>query len=86
MANSTKQLTLPDPNDPLDSRIEGAFGEKPGWVSGEEQLAFSKELSNKVAWVIGSAYKRRYSGKHGPVQDYAWRIVKAILRDHGYQI
>jgi len=72
--------------DPLDSRVEGAFGAFVGDANGEEQLAFAKELKNKIAWVIGSAYKQRYSSKGSPVAEYSWRIVKAILRDHGYQI
>lgn len=72
--------------DPLDSRIEGAFGAFVGVISGEAQIAFNKELTNKIAWVIGSAYKKRYSGKGGAVQDYARRCVRAIIRDHGYQI
>jgi len=72
--------------DPFDSRVEGAFGEFVGETSGEAQLAFHKELMNKIQWVLGSAYKKRYSGKTGPVNDYARRVVKAIIRDHGYQI
>lgn len=75
-----------DEKSPFDSRVEGAFGEFVGDTPGEVQLAFQKELTNKIQWVIGSAYKKRYSGKKGPVHDYARRVVKAIIRDHGYQI
>jgi len=71
---------------PFDSRVAGAFGEFVGLVPGETQLRFHKELVNKVAWVIGSAYGKRYSGKNNAVKEYTSRIVKAILRDHGYQI
>ena len=80
------QLPLEPGKDPFDSRVEGAFGEKPGLVAGEAQLAFAKELANKVAWVIGTAYGKRYSGKNTEVSKYSWRIVKALLRDHGYHI
>jgi len=71
---------------PFDSRVEGAFGEFVGLTSGETQLAFNKELMNKVKWVLGSAYKKRYSGKDSTVAEYSRRVVKAIIRDHGYQI
>lgn len=72
--------------DPFDSRVEGAFGEPVRNASGEQQLAFNKELMNKVNWVLGTAYKKRYSGKGCPVAEYSRRVVKAIIRDHGYQI
>lgn len=83
-----KQLPLPETPDknPFDSRVEGAFGAWVGNTPGEAQVAFTKELTNKLAWVIGSAYKTRYSGVNTPVQAYARRIVKSILKDHGYQI
>jgi len=71
---------------PLDSRVEGAFGAFVGDCSGEEQLAFQKELMNKLKWVLGSAYKKRYSTKTGPIADYARKVVTAIIRDQGYQI
>lgn len=81
------QLELPSTTkSPFDSRVEGAFGEFVGKVSAQTKLEFIKELQNKLQWVLGSAYKQRYSGKKGPVHDYAAKIVAAILRDHGYQI
>lgn len=93
MALSTKrgsktQYALPesDPKSPYDSRVEGAFGDFVGLTPAEVQLAFHKELVNKIQWVIGSAYKKRYSGKNSPVTEYARKVVKAIIRDHGYQI
>jgi len=71
---------------PFDGRVEGAFGEFVGLTPGETQLAFNKELVNKISWVLGSAYKKKYSGKGGPITEYSRRVVKAIIRDHGYQI
>lgn len=89
MALST-QLTIPvtdpDAKDPFDSRVEGAFGEFVGNVPAEARLQFIREITNKVSWVLGSAYQKRYSGKNTEVQKYAARVVKAILRDHGYKI
>lgn len=86
--SKTQSLPMgyPAAESPLDSRVEGAFGAFVGDASGEEQLAFNKELANKIQWVIGSAYKKKYSSKGGPVAEYSRRVVKAIIRDHGYQI
>jgi len=89
MAPSTQQqlsIPQPPPKDPLDSRVEGAFGESPGWTPAEIQLSFNKELVNKVAWLIGTAYGKSYSNRRSPVKEYSYRIVKAIIRDHGYKI
>ena len=86
MATRTKRSPAPEIEGPFDSRVEGAFGESPGKVSGETQLAIVKELTNKFAWCIGSTYKKRYSGKNSEVTKYAYRIVKKVLIDHGYPI
>ena len=86
MATQSKQLPLPETKGPFDSRVEGAFGSFVGDASGETQLAIVKELTNKFAWCIGSTYKKRYSGKNTEVTQYAYRIVKKILADHGYPI
>ena len=43
-----------------------------------------KELVNKVAWVLGSTYRRNYSNKRTPAREYAWRFVQKLLKDHGY--
>jgi len=43
-----------------------------------------KELINKVAWVLGSAYDASYSNINQPARKYAQRIVGAIIRDHGF--
>ncbi len=54
----------------------------------EAQLALHqdavKELVNKVSWVLGSVYRRNYSNMRTPARAYAWRIVKQIIKDHGY--
>jgi len=43
-----------------------------------------KELVNKVAWTLGSVYRRNYSNMRTPAREYAWRIVQRVLKDHGY--
>jgi len=43
-----------------------------------------KELVNKIAWTLGSVYRRSYSNMRAPARAYAWRIVKQVLEDHGY--
>jgi len=43
-----------------------------------------KELVNKVSWALGSVYRRNYSNMRTPAREYAWRIVKQVLKDHGY--
>lgn len=43
-----------------------------------------KELVNKIAWSLGSTYRASYASMRTPARAYAWRIVKAIIDDHGY--
>lgn len=43
-----------------------------------------KELVNKIAWVLGSTYRKPYSTARNPVRSYAVKVATAILRDHGY--
>lgn len=43
-----------------------------------------KELVNKFAWVLGSVYRQSYSNMRTPARSYAWRIVKQVIKDHGY--
>ena len=86
MASSTQAQLGGDNKNPHDSRSVGAFGAFVGDTPGEAQLAFNKELTHKLAWVLGTAYGLSYSKKSSPVHLYARRIVLAILRDHGYKI
>jgi len=48
------------------------------------QTDVAKELVNKIAWVLGSAYRVPYSNMRTPARQYAWRIVKKVIEDHGY--
>ncbi len=82
---TTLKIPQPKPESTFDSRVEGAFGDWVGETPGETQLKFRKELVNKIAWVLGTAYGKTYSGKKSAVQAYAQRIVTATLRDHGYK-
>jgi len=43
-----------------------------------------KELVNKIAWTLGSVYRCNYSNMKTPARAYAWRIVKQVIKDHGY--
>ena len=43
-----------------------------------------KELRNKLAWVLGTAYGVGYSSRVSGAQIYAELMILAILRDHGY--
>ena len=44
----------------------------------------TKELVNKIAWCLGSVYRASYNNMKTPARAYAWRIVKQVLKDHGY--
>jgi len=43
-----------------------------------------KELVNKISWSLGSVYRCNYSSMRNPARAYAWRIVKQVIKDHGY--
>lgn len=48
------------------------------------QTDVTKELVNKIAWVLGSTYRTSYSNMKTTTRAYAWRIVKQVIKDHGY--
>lgn len=50
------------------------------------QTEVYKELINKLAWVLGSTYRRPYSSARSPSRTYAVKMAQAILRDHGYPV
>ncbi len=43
-----------------------------------------KELTNKLAWALGSTYKLSYHGKRSRVREAAWDAVKELIHQHGY--
>lgn len=59
------------------------FGELQGVPMNVQETGF-KELTNKVAWVLGSTYRLEYSKRGSDLRDYARMIAHAIVRDHGY--
>ena len=69
-----------------DGAGEGAIGRAISEVSPEEILVFTRELTNKLAWAVGSFYKVPYSGRQTVIQKYVFRCARAVLRDHGYPI
>jgi len=48
------------------------------------QTDVAKELVNKIAWVLGSTYRVPYANMRTDARQYAWRIVKKVIEDHGY--
>jgi len=75
------RLSIPPPG-------EGLIKDPLGLPAQETQLALQtdvcKELVNKIAWTLGSVYRRNYSNLRTPARAYAWRIVTKVLQDHGY--
>jgi len=75
--------------DPLQEAVYQTLSDDPlGIPPYKAQIALQqdmvKELVNKVSWALGSVYRRNYSNMKTPARAYAWRIVKQILKDHGY--
>jgi len=63
---------------------EDALGISPVEAQAALQQDAVKELVNKIAWTLGSVYRRNYSNMRTPARAYAWRIVKQVIKDHGY--
>jgi len=43
-----------------------------------------KELVNKLAWTLGSVYRKPYSGVRSPARMYALEIARVVVQEHGY--
>jgi len=43
-----------------------------------------KELINKLAWVLGSTYKRPYSNVKAPARQLAMRIAGYVIQGQGF--
>ncbi len=43
-----------------------------------------KELTNKLAWALGTTYRVPYSNGKDVARAYALRIATRCLKDHGY--
>jgi len=73
-------LPLPEGSLPADEPL--------GIPPHQAQLALQqdacKELVNKIAWVLGTTYRRNYSNMKTVARAEAWEIVKQIIKDHGY--
>ncbi len=78
----------PQEDPPKTTARRNPLPEPLGLPEGETQLALQqdicKEMVNKIAWVLGSTYRRNYSNMKTPAREYAWRIVKQVIKDHGY--
>lgn len=42
------------------------------------------ELTNKLAWVIGSVYRMPYSNKKSLARRVAWEMMSDLITEHGY--
>jgi len=67
-----------------DALIDDPLGIPPHAAHIGLQQDVVKELVNKIAWVLGSVYRQNYSNMRTPARQYAWRIVKQTIKDHGY--
>jgi len=79
---SKESLTIPPPAP--STLAEDALGVPPIEAQIALQQDVVKELVNKIAWTLGSVYRRNYSSMRTPARAYAWRIVKQVIKDHGY--
>lgn len=64
--------------------VETALGLPPHETQIALQQDVVKELVNKIAWTLGSTYRKSYNSMRMPARAYAWRLVKKIIDDHGY--
>jgi len=78
-----RQEGPPSPPEPT-SLVESPLGIPPLEAQSALQQDAVKELVNKIAWTLGSVYRRSYSNMRTPAREYAWRIVKQVIKDHGY--
>lgn len=80
------QLRNQDPSEPVTAVL--GSDEPLGIPPSQAQLALQhdvvKELVNKISWALGSVYRVNYSNMRTPARSYGWRIVKQVLKDHGY--
>ena len=75
---------LPQPPSVGSSLADSPLGIPPHEAQIGLQADVVKELVNKVAWALGSVYRANYSNMRTPARAYAWRIVKQVIKDHGY--
>lgn len=67
-----------------DGAKEGSLGVHVDGTSLEQRHDCLKELTNKLAWAMGTFYGVPYSGRKTVVHEYIAKCARAILRDHGY--
>jgi len=67
-----------------DSLVDRPLGIPPVQTQDALKADHYKELINKVAWALGSAYDASYSNINQPARRYAQSVVGAIIRDHGF--
>jgi len=79
------QVRTPTALPPVGAQLcENPLGIPPSEAQIALQSDIAKELVNKIAWTLGSVYRQNYSNMRTPAREYAWRIVKQVIKDHGY--
>ena len=53
--------------------------------SPSDSETLQKELRDKLAWSVGSAFKRPYSGRNNPIMVWANRLASQIVDSHSSQ-
>lgn len=53
-------------------------------VSPSVVLDVFRELTNKIAWAVGTTYQRPYNNRRCPAREMAWTVAKHIVEQHGY--
>ena len=53
--------------------------------SHSDSETLQKELRDKLAWSVGSAFKRPYSGRNNPIMIWANRLASQIVDSHSSQ-
>jgi len=77
---NTRAQLPPFPN----SLLDGPLGIPPADTQDALKADHYKELINKVAWCLGTAYGRPYSSINQPARQYALMVAGAIIRDNGF--
>jgi len=78
------QRTLEDRRRDKCGEEGGPLGVKPAETQAALQQDVFKELINKLAWVLGSTYRTRYSTPRCPTRRAAVDLARRVLKSEGY--
>ena len=68
----------PEPKEPV------ALGLPPAEVSSPWMTDVFQEMVNKLAWALGSTYRKPYSNKSSSTRKYAIKMATRAIKDNGY--